>query len=286
MKSIISKIVVHVILLTLSYSVIAQIDTCIFGIKKHVFKSTCLNEEREFWISLLMHYDTAKAYPVLYVLDAEWRFDLIRPIAYDMAGNKKIPHHIIVGIPHVDWKFKRGVDLTFSHSRIEYNGEKVDSTVYNKKNSGGGMLFFKYINEELIPEVDKHYASNGVNILVGHSYGGYFASYILPMDHAFSAFQIYDPSIWFSNGETTNRIIQKLTKEYLTNIFIAFQPVPEFHSGKIKEMITVLSGFKNIKLGVISYPGETHNSMFMDSFIDGMKYLYSNFQKEKTPWKN
>ena len=207
-----NKICLLFIILTWTNKVFAQIDTCINKTHKYEIDSDYLNETREHWVSLPMNYDTSERYPVIYLFDAEWRFDLIRTIAYDMAGNKKIPHHIIVGIPHVNWKNKRGIDLTFSHSKVEYNKEVVDSTVYNKSNSGGGQLFYEYLNNELIENVNKNYPTNNENILIGHSYGGYFNSYILPKKHKFNSFQIYDPSIWYSDGEAILEITKNLSK--------------------------------------------------------------------------
>jgi predicted alpha/beta superfamily hydrolase len=221
-----------------------------------------------------LNYDSTKSYPVLYVLDAEWRLDLIRPIAYDMAGNKRIPHHIIIGIPHIDWEFKRGIDLTFSHTRNEYDGSATDSTEYNSLNSGGGMLFFHYLKDELVPDVNKRYATSGFNILVGHSYGGYFGSYILPLEHSFSAFQLYDPSIWYSDAEAIKHVMLHLNKSRQAHVFIAYQNDPAFHYKKIKKLIKTFVSYPNIRLTHKEYYGETHNSLFMYSFIDGMKVLY------------
>lgn len=123
-------------------------------------------------------------------------------------------------------------------------------------------------------DVDRHYATGGGNILVGHSYGGYFGSYILPLRHRFRAFQIYDPSIWYSDGEAIRHIVAQLPEDYAANIFISYQPEPGFHAAKIEELIQTLTGYPNINLGTKQYPDETHNSLFLRSFLDGMRFLY------------
>lgn len=252
----------------------SQTDSCLHTIKKHSIKSAYLETERAHWVSLPMNYDSAKSYPVLYVLDAEWRFDLIRNIAYDMAGNKKIPGHIVVGLPHIEMEYRRGIDLTFSHSRIEYDGEAVDSTWYNAQNSGGAFLYYQYLVKELVPDIEDQYSCNGQNVLIGHSYGGYFAGYLLSLEHPFSALQIYDPSIWYSNGEVIERIEQaRLTKP--VHVFVSYQPVPTFHSSKIERFIKVLRRQKQLSVVLKKYRTETHNSLFMYSFLEGMEALYS-----------
>jgi len=201
------------IISTLSLKAIGQVDTCTFSFSKHLIKSENLQQQRDFWVSLPLHYSDSIEYNVIYVLDAEWRFDLVRNIEYDYSANFKIDKHIIVGIPHIDWEHQRGVDLSFSQSRIEYDGETVDSTWYNATNSGGGMKFYKYLTEELMPTVASLYSTNDNITLIGHSMGGYFAGYILSMDHPFSTLYLFDPSIWYSNGEVIEEIKRGIPKK-------------------------------------------------------------------------
>jgi len=131
--------------------VVAQDTLCINAAFQHDLVSKQLNETRNYWVSLPYDYSDSQSYPVVYVLDAEWRFDLVRNIAFDLGVTNKIQKSIIVGIPHIEWEFKRGVDLTFSASRIEYDGEVVDSTWYDASNSGGAENFYNYFVKELIP---------------------------------------------------------------------------------------------------------------------------------------
>lgn len=256
-------------LLLLSFSAFTQDTICVSQTIEHKIFSEHLQEERNYWISLPLNYDDSLSYPVIYVFDAEWRFELIKSIAFDLGGNRKIQKSIIVGIPHIDWKEQRGIDLTFSHSRIEYDGEEVDSTFYNDSNSGGADKFYQYLTKELIPNVNKNYSTNNHETLIGHSYGGYFGGYILSMKHPFEVIHIYDPSIWFSNGEVTERFKQRTNKQ-ATTIHLTYQSIPEFHKNKIEAFIEVLEKDSSITLSKKLYEAETHNSLFLDSFYRGI----------------
>lgn len=256
-------------LVLISQFSMAQDTICINKTIEHKIHSEYLQEERSYWISLPLNYSDTLSYPVIYVLDAEWRFDLIRNITFYLGADGKIQNSIIVGIPHIDWEEKRGRDLTFSQSRIEYDGEKVDSTWYNDSNSGQGMKFYDYFIHELIPEVNNNYPTNNHETLIGHSYGGYFGGYILSLNHPFEVIHIYDPSIWFSNGEVINKLknsnLQKEVKIHLT-----YQPIPEFHKSKIEEFISELKKIQKVSLTTEFYKNETHNSLFLDSFYQGI----------------
>lgn len=249
-------------------------DRCTY--KAFTLQSKHLAEEREIWVSLPMRFDPSESYPVLYVLDAEWRFDLVRTIAWDLSGNKKIPRHIVIGIPHVEWENKRGIDLTFSHTLNEYDGSTISDGVYNPSNSGGGQAFFDYLSKEVVPWIDLHYPTNGSNVLIGHSYGGYFAAYALSIGSPFNALQIYDPSAWFNKGEVVNRLQSHIDKLDSASVFVSYQPSPQYHREKIDALISVLKRRTDISIDAKLYPQETHNSLFLPSFLDGMAFLYAD----------
>lgn len=263
------KLLTVLLLVSATLSASAQDTICVNQTIEHTIHSEHLNEDRRYWVSLPLHYSDSLSYPVIYVFDAEWRFDLIRHIVFDLGANQKIQKAIIVGIPHIDWKNQRGVDLTFSHSNIEYDGEKVDSTRYNASNSGGGMKFYHYLTEELMESVNENYATNTHETLIGHSYGGYFGSYMLSLDHPFEVIHIYDPSIWYSDGEVTGRF-QHIDYKKETKIHLTYQPVPEFHKSKIEAFIKLLEENKYIILTTELYDSESHNSLFLDSFYKGV----------------
>lgn len=257
------------ILFLINLNLFAQDTICVNPTIRHGIESKYLNENREHWISLPLHYSDSLSYPVIYAFDAEWRFDLIKSIAFDLGANKKIQNSIVVGIPHIEVEKKRGQDLTFSQSRIEYDGEEVDSTWYNDSNSGSGMKFYNYLTKELIPDVNKHYSTNNQETLIGHSYGGYFGGYILSLEHPFEIIHIYDPSIWYSNGEVIERF-KNADYTQRTKIHLTYQQVPEFHKNKIEEFIKVLEANQYIELTTEFYENDTHNSLFLDSFYKGI----------------
>ena len=100
--------------------------------------------------------------------------------------------------------------------------------------------------------------------------GGYFAGYILSMKHPFSTLHLYDPSIWYSNGEVIEVIKKGVPKIENVDILITYQPQPPFHKSKIDQLINELEKAKNITLYTKLYEDETHNSLFLPSFLKGI----------------
>lgn len=68
---------------------------------KYSLKSLVLNENREIYISLPESYKhSSHHYPVIYVMDGEFLFDLTRSMVEIRAARNYMPESIIVGIPN------------------------------------------------------------------------------------------------------------------------------------------------------------------------------------------
>ena len=74
---------------------------------------------------------------------------------------------------------------------------------------------------------------------------------------------IFDPSMWYSNGEVIDRFKAK-PYEKQTTIHLTYQPVPAFHKEKIEAFIEALKKNEHIRLTTQFCPEGTHNS-----FISG-----------------
>ncbi|CAG5074751.1 hypothetical protein DYBT9623_05439 [Dyadobacter sp. CECT 9623] len=148
-------------------------------------------------------YDTAyfskPAYPVLYVLDGEGYFASLVTMIQQLSahnGNTVFPQMIIVGIPNL--RGTRNRDLTPSPSSMD-------------PNSGGGEAFTAFLEKELIPYVDNHYATAPYRTLIGHSLGGLLVvNTLVKHPSLFNAYVALDPSMSYDEGN-----LLKQSKELL-----------------------------------------------------------------------
>ncbi len=269
------KILIYLILS--STSLHAQVDTNLVEIKNYAIDSKILETERNYWVSLPSDYDSTLTYPVMYVLDAEWRFSITNALEKELSVNGKIPQHIVVGITHPD----RRLDMTFSTTRVNSVGV-TDTMMWNANNTRNGLKFLAFIEEELMKEVNLRYSTSGFNILIGHSLGGYFCSYILPIQKSFQSLQIYDPAIWYSDGEAIKHIDSNLSQNTRCIIYFSssynFDDQVSNHHKKIEELVESLNRFPNIHSAYKTYENEHHNSMYLHSFLDGMSMLYKGYE--------
>lgn len=248
--------------------------------------SKALNQERQFWVALPDNYDSTASYPVIYLLDAEDHFDITFAVTNELAKNDKMPKHILIGIPKIN-DLIRFKDLTFNTKNpLDYDPSINPEYFNNPENFGGGVQFLDYIENELIPWVNKNNKTNGYNILIGHSLSGYFGAYSLPIQKSFSAFQLYDPSVFCNSNEAVKNLEKKINLAGLVNVFIssALAKKEGDENGKkialnaIDSLIRTIDNFAEIRLGSSYYANEGHLSMFMYSLIDGFTFLYEGFE--------
>lgn len=173
----------------------------------HSLKSDILNEDREYWINLPDSYNdkesSYKRYPILVILDGNIHFKAISGIVNYMSSdsyrNGRIPEMIVVAIQNVD-------------RRRDYTPDKIITVREN--NSGGGDLFLSFLEDELLPELDKNFRTSPYRILFGHSLGGLLATHAYMKEKTlFNSFIAVDPSFGTWDSETMDKKLDALTEQ-------------------------------------------------------------------------
>jgi predicted alpha/beta superfamily hydrolase len=177
-----------------------NIEQIVIG-TKHRLHSKILNEERDYWINLPESYnnneESYKKYPVLIVLDGNTHFKSITGLVSYMSGNGKIPEIIIVAIQNVD-------------RRRDYTPDKTITVREN--NSGGGDKFLSFLEDELIPELNREYRTEPYRILFGHSLGGLLATHAYMKEKTlFNSFISVDPSFGTWDAKTMDKRLDSVT---------------------------------------------------------------------------
>ncbi|MDX1829041.1 MAG: alpha/beta hydrolase-fold protein [Lutibacter sp.] len=189
---------------------------------KHSLISDILNEDREYWINLPDSYNdkesSYKNYPLLIVLDGNVHFKAVSgTVNYMSSGlyrNRKIPEMIVVGIKNVD-------------RRRDYTPDKI--VTVRKNNSGGGEHFLRFLESELIPELDQKYRTEPYRILFGHSLGGLLATHAYMKEKTlFNSFIAVDPSFGTWDAKTMDKKLDVVTE----NLFKRFLYIATANWGK------------------------------------------------------
>lgn len=158
----------------------ASITLCLA--KYEILRSRLLSEDRKILVHVPDDYEqSAKRYPVLYVLDAEdtERYIRIVEAISFFSAVRRLPKMIVVGILNTD-------------RRRDISPQKIEQF----ENSGGGALFMRFITTELLPYVDDEYRTAPFRILYGASSAGMFTIYTLfNSSESFHAFIASRPAL-------------------------------------------------------------------------------------------
>src|SRR4051794_13921298 len=153
------------VLLLISSAAIAQPPTGL--VKRFVIHSAVLNEDRLVLVRTPAGYETNKlSYPVLYMTDGDAHMGHTASTIEFLTRNGRIPDLIVVGITNTD----RTRDLTPAKSTNKNAAGELQFPT-----SGGADNFLKFIETELIQQIEKQYRVQPYRILAGHSLGGLFA---------------------------------------------------------------------------------------------------------------
>jgi predicted alpha/beta superfamily hydrolase len=179
--------------------------------KKYSIKSNILNETRSYNVYLPPSYQSTpnKKYIVAYVLDGDKsKFLEVSGIVQSMNSiqhlKMQIPELIVIGIENTN----RTRDFTPTHSLSYLEQENIAAF----SSSGKANDFMKFLEKELMPEIDSTYRTISKNMVIGHSFGGLFAIHVLlESRNLFDYFILIDPSWhWDHNyiGKRTRKVLQ------------------------------------------------------------------------------
>jgi len=260
-----------------------EMEPIVLG-SRHTLSSTILNETREYWVSLPESYDEKEAaqkhYPVLLVLDGHLHFKpiagMVHYLSADRYRSQKIPEMIVVGIQNID-------------RRRDFTPDKVVTVRPN--NTGGGRVFLRFLEAELLPELAQQYRTAPYHLLFGHSLGGLLTTYAyLQENSAFHAFLAIDPSLGTWDAPTMDQKLDSLTEAPFRRFFYLasanwgkrnfrnrdrhFRLFDALHSRCPGDFPAQIAYFEN----------ENHSSVPIIAFYQGITTLFQDYGTAYQQW--
>lgn len=250
-------------------------------------RSEVLDEDQVYTVSLPFSYargDTSKTYPVVYVLDG-YNTQLLSVAslmrALSMFG-AKVPEAIIIGIP--------SNNRTRDYTPVHYTHSREGDYVRRFEATGGAEAYRKFLKEELIPHVDKHYRTKQHRILVGHSFGGLFAlNDMLSEEPSFTDYVAIDPVFWTGGWFLENKVQEMPAGRFgLTgNLYISTVPHDDggLDQASADTFVATLRAKASPMFKVTSerFEKENHQSVQSVSYYEGLRFVFADF--EGPSWK-
>jgi uncharacterized protein len=244
--------------------------------------SAVLGEERTILVRVPPGYETNKQrYPVLYMTDGNAHIGHTSSTVEFLAQNGRMSELIVVGITNTD----RTRDLSPTH---------VTTTVADGNSalqfptSGGADKFLKFIETELIPEIEKRYRVHPYRILAGHSLGGLFTIHaMVSRPELFNSYVAVSPALQWDNQVAVKRAEDffKARKEWQATLFMSLghEPGPiEDGFFQLKQVLEK-NQTKGFEWEVQQLDDEDHGSVVLRSHYLGMRKIFAGWQVPRDP---
>ncbi len=167
--------------------------------------SAILKETRRIFVVLPASYSKSapdRRYPVTVVVDGEF---LLAPVAVasdQLSRNGQIPESLIVGIENLDSFRSRVRDLTPP-------GLSVSGSSLNE----GGDRFLDFIEQELLPAVDRQFRGAAPRSFIGISSGGILATYAAATRSTYRTVIALDAPIQLGDNWLAKKLIARAGAE-------------------------------------------------------------------------
>ena len=247
------------------------------GAEKLTIKSSVLGEDRVILVRTPPGYATNKlAYPVLYMTDGDAHIGHTGSTIEFLARNGRMSELIVVGITNTD----RTRDLT--------PAKATGPNAAQFPTAGGADNFLKFIETEVIPQIEKSYRVQPYRILAGHSFGGLFAVHaLITRPELFNSYIAVSPSLQWADDATLKRAEEffKTRKELNATLFTSLGNEPG-DIGKdfvlFKELLATTK-IKGFDWEAEQMKDEDHGSVVLRSHYFGLRKVYDGWQMPRDP---
>lgn len=225
------------------------------------------------YVSLPAGYyeDPNKKYPSIFVLDADYAFALTKQISEHLSDRGRLKESIIFGIAYdgpLNYRANRTRDYTPSFVATGGYGEEF------QKYSGGGPKFADFIEKELLVYLSEHFRLSSQKIIVGHSFGGLFNSFMmLTRPYVFSDYVIVSPSLWYDESSIFKEIDSfKKGKSDSISAFFAIGALENSMVDDMKRFVSLLPK-EMPRVESVVLLEENHDTVFPVALTRGLIYL-------------
>lgn len=219
--------------------------------------SKILNEKREIKVLLPTNYTSKKKYPIVYITDAKYNFDIASDYLTNLIKYNAIPETILVGI-------------------IQKNRQK-ELDVFWREN---GIKFKNFLFREVIPFINNKYNTSGFNSIIGHSDGAEY-NHLLMMekDNPFRGFINISENL---NNDVTDKL-SKYFRDYKGQKLFYFIASASYDSkDRIEASDFIELSFLQNTNSKIQFLKNTynadHNSVLSKSLLDGILFLFQDYR--------
>jgi len=238
---------------------------------RKITSSIVVGQEYELHILLPGGYkNSSKIYPVVYLMDSQWDFPLVKSIYGEHYYDGFIPEMIIVG---VTW------------GGVNPNPDSLRARDYTPTNearlpqSGGADKFLSFMKDELFPFMEKNYrADPGQRSIMGCSLGGLITLYaFLTHTDMFTGYAAASPAVGWDR-EVLYKYEKEFAQKKLSRAVRVYMTIGDVERGRpgYEKMANFFIGknYSNVSIRSKVLENTGHSGTKGETFARGLQYIY------------
>jgi len=226
-----------------------------------------------------------RRYPVLYLLDGQWDFNLINALSGGLRYDKVAPEFLIVGISYAgvapDYGKLRGEDYTPTRSHPSYAKEAY---------GGDGAKFLAFLEQNILPSVEQRYRVDASQrTLSGASLGGLFTLYaLIEKPDLFQSYLALSPAVGWDDRYIFRRErelhAQRPRLDKRVWLSVGELEWPEYvKNGKDFFAQFEKSRYEGVDLRVQVVPGERHAGVKPEAYNRALRFAFEPWAATQKP---
>jgi uncharacterized protein len=215
-----------------------------------------------------------RRYPVLYLLDGQWDFNLINTLTGGLRYDNVVPEFLVVGISYA------GEDPDYGKLRGEdYTPTRWQPPQAKEPFGGDAPKFLRFFQEHLIPTVEGRYRVDASQrMLAGSSAGGLFTLYALfENPDLFQSYLALSPFVGWDDRYIFRRQREFRAKHPTLSkrIWLSVGELEDYVKND-KDFFAQFSAshYEGVTLRVQVVPGERHAGVKPEAFNRALRFVF------------
>lgn len=246
------------------------------------FHSQVLGEDRSYRLFVPASVKQSHGqFSILYLLDGERYFPAVGNMVELLHGSKisSLPPCVVVGLVSKD----RTRDFTPWPSSAQRDGSDAGT---DHLQGGGASVFARFMEDELMAQVEHQVGIPAQRMLMGHSYAALFTLYACTRGlRGVDTFMAVDPSLWWAKGEILKSMQETshtVVNQQPVHLYVGFGTQPRTDQPltqpqwvkKMEETVFPLLKAKGMEVIWREFPEENHGTIALPGFFDALKQCF------------
>jgi hypothetical protein len=232
--------------------------------------SAILGEQRRLFVHVPASFaqtGPSRRYPLLVVLDGEYRFSVTVSVSEALAAQGQIPEMVVVGIANTN----RLRDLT-----------PPGLSVSGSSTHEGGDRFLDFIDKELLPNIDARFRTAAPRLLDGHSSGGILATYAAATRDTFRLTLALDTPVHLGDGWLAAKLMARAAARPAPPVrYVSYEARFGWSDARWNAFVAAAPPTWTLHREHVAH--ETHNSMLLLATYLGLRELFLDYSMQAAP---